>query len=107
MNFKMSCMVVEKTNSVLPIFLNFFNGALVEKIQVGHLISKTANKCLNVREREEVIERNEDCPLLFLAVLRIILANYKLTLIVHKIIAIILFTIIIKNNCRNNIFSFS
>ena len=34
------------------------------KIQGSHLTCKVANKCQNVREQVEVVEREKDCPFL-------------------------------------------
>ena len=42
------------------------------KIRDSHLTCKVANKCQDIREHMEVVERNEDVPLLYPAVLKIV-----------------------------------
>ena len=42
------------------------------KIRDSRLTCKVANKCLDIREHMEVVERNEDVPLLYPAVIKIV-----------------------------------
>ena len=41
-------------------------------IRDSHLTCKVANKCVDIREHMEVVERNEDVPLFYPALIKIV-----------------------------------